>query len=266
MSNYWVIKGNPDYYNWDAGLRPGHVETWGTRYEEKKMTPGDRVFLWESGGRSRVVGFATVVSIDGFKRGKWRFSVRYLAERLDYVPSISELRAEPKLRGATFLKPGVFRTVYPVDRQQASAIYRAVVSANPNSDVWRDLFHARKVVDPELAAAVKEGRRQLVTHFRAERDPSLPRAKKAEFRRAHGGRLFCECCGHDFIEYGALREGVFEVHHRKRLGKAQKAVRTSTKDLAVLCANCHRAIHRTDPMLTVERFRVRVAPAKPTRP
>lgn len=266
MSKYWVIKGNPEYYNWDAGLSPGHVEPWGTRYQEKDMASGDRVFLWESGGHSRIVGFATVVSVGGFKRGKWRFSVRYLAERLDSMPHIGELRKEPVLRGATFLKPGVFRTVYPLTTIQASAIYRAVVSTNPSADVWRDLYRAPKVVDPELNVASKEGRRRLISHFSKERDPKLPREKKNEFRHAHGGSLFCECCGEDYSQYGQSRDAVFEVHHRKQLGKAKKVVQTTTKDLAVLCANCHRAIHRTDPMLSVEKFRARVRKDKAKAP
>jgi hypothetical protein len=32
-------------------------------------------------------------------------------------------------------------------------------------------------------------------------------------------------------------------------------------DLAVLCANCHRMIHKTRPLMPVEEFRRLVAPA-----
>src|ERR1019366_2215069 len=121
MSNYWMIKGNPADYDWDKDLRPGHVEPWGTRFPETSMTKGDRVFLWESGGRSRVLGFAVVVRIEGQKKGNWHFTVKYLSERFECMPGIVELRSIPVVQEASFLKPGVYRTVYPLTRKQAAA-------------------------------------------------------------------------------------------------------------------------------------------------
>ncbi len=36
---------------------------------------------------------------------------------------------------------------------------------------------------------------------------------------------------------------------------ASERVSTTLSDLAVLCPNCHRAIHRTKPLMSVEEFR-----------
>jgi len=55
-----------------------------------------------------------------------------------------------------------------------------------------------------------------------------------------------------------LTSDIFEVHHRRLLSKAKGTVKTNLTDLAVLCPNCHRAIHRTNPMLKVEALAKRL--------
>jgi hypothetical protein len=98
-----------------------------------------------------------------------------------------------------------------------------------------------------------EGSAKLVTHLQRERDPSLVRAKMEQVLGLRN-KLECEACGFNFERiYGALGKGFCEVHHRDQLAMA--GVRTTTLDaLAVMCANCHRMIHRTDPMMSVETF------------
>jgi predicted HNH restriction endonuclease len=56
----------------------------------------------------------------------------------------------------------------------------------------------------------------------------------------------CEICGFNFGDvYGDLGEGFIEVHHLKPLSKAGgRAVATMLKEVAVVCANCHRMLHR----------------------
>ena len=102
MINYWIIKGNPAHYDWDKDLRPGSVVRWGTRFPETAMTKGSRVFLWESGGRSRIIGLAEVARIEGTEDGNWHFKVKYLSERFDCMPGIVELRSTPALQNASF--------------------------------------------------------------------------------------------------------------------------------------------------------------------
>ena len=69
--------------------------------------------------------------------------------------------------------------------------------------------------------------------------------KKA--KQKHG--TVCQCCGFAFSQkYGAIGDGFIECHHLKplseRYGQSQTPVQTSVNDVAVLCANCHRMIHR----------------------
>lgn len=105
--------------------------------------------------------------------------------------------------------------------------------------------------DIDFAAAVSEGGHRLVAHLRRERKRAIVEAKKAAVLGATG-RLSCEVCGFDFFAtYGPVGEGFCEVHHLSPLSASDEFVTTTLADLAVLCSNCHRIVHRSDPMLSV---------------
>lgn len=112
--------------------------------------------------------------------------------------------------------------------------------------------------DDDEAEAV-EGRILVREHRYRERDRGLVAARKAAARKKHG-RLACEACGLDYAEkYGDLGDGFIEAHHNVPL--ATGAVRTTTAaDLALLCASCHRMVHRGRPtMLTVDQLRALIS-------
>ncbi|GGB90041.1 HNH endonuclease [Knoellia flava TL1] len=94
-----------------------------------------------------------------------------------------------------------------------------------------------------------EGRALAVTHLRRERNPMLRAAKLAAVT-AKGLPIACEVCGFDFAaRYGERGEGYIEVHHVLPL-HASGPILTRLDDLALLCSNCHRMIHRGRPWLT----------------
>jgi hypothetical protein len=102
-----------------------------------------------------------------------------------------------------------------------------------------------------------EGNRRLVKHFRQERDPGLVKRKKSSSKVTNGG-LVCEGCSTNSKDaYPGLKNDPWEVHHRLPLSGNKKPTTTKLKDLAILCPNCHRSIHRTRPMLSVQRFKAR---------
>ncbi len=110
-------------------------------------------------------------------------------------------------------------------------------------------------IEQEIFSAT-EGRKKFVTHLRRERDPRIIKAKKDQVLN-ETGKLACEACGFDFKQvYG---EDFAEAHHRALLSAVETETETTLNDLAILCANCHRMIHRTEPMETVEQFRERLA-------
>ncbi|PYD88289.1 hypothetical protein DNF23_33870 [Pseudomonas syringae pv. pisi] len=91
-----------------------------------------------------------------------------------------------------------------------------------------------------------EGRKVLRSHLAGERAPSLAKAKKAQFRRLHGG-LRCEQCGLVPSQHYAteLADSCIEVHHAKtQVSEMGQGHKTRLEDLQCLCANCHRLTHR----------------------
>lgn len=110
---------------------------------------------------------------------------------------------------------------------------------------------AVELPDVDIPASGTEGAARLVSHLRRERDRALVEAKKAATLKTKGS-LCCEACGFDFsVAYGTLGDGFCEIHHLVPLSASAESVTTTLDDLAVLCSNCHRIIHRSVPMLSV---------------
>ena len=86
-----------------------------------------------------------------------------------------------------------------------------------------------------------EGRIVTEAHKRRERNPQLRR--KFFKKRELSGPLSCDICNcvgslHQFAD------AIFEAHHLVPLAVATVEQVTKIKDLSLLCANCHRMIHR----------------------
>jgi 5-methylcytosine-specific restriction protein A len=78
------------------------------------------------------------------------------------------------------------------------------------------------------------------------------------------GRLACEACDFDFQEfYGDVGLGFAECHHTLPLSEAAGQRKTRLADLAIVCANCHRMLHRVRPVLTVAALRCLVWRKRP---
>jgi 5-methylcytosine-specific restriction protein A len=71
----------------------------------------------------------------------------------------------------------------------------------------------------------------------------------------------CCVCRFSFADtYGELGAGFAEVHHLAPLGTARGAITVNpATDVVVLCANCHRMVHREDPPLTPAALRKRLS-------
>lgn len=143
-------------------------------------------------------------------------------------------------------EPEVWAALAPFADLAAGGVPAAVV---------RDL---EAEIDPSSKGlkARTEGGQKVVVSVKTERDPRL----RADALRFHGHQ--CAACGFDFGKvYGKWGDGYAEVHHRQPLGDGGGEEReTDPKtDLVVLCANCHRMVHRKHRQcLTVEELRARI--------
>jgi hypothetical protein len=107
-----------------------------------------------------------------------------------------------------------------------------------------------QVPEPDIdihALSVSEGNSKLVIHLQRERNQTIIRAKKK-----HAKSFDCEICGFSFERvYGEKAKDYCEVHHLIQLSEAEKEIETRIKDLAILCSNCHRVVHLSNPPFTL---------------
>lgn len=86
-----------------------------------------------------------------------------------------------------------------------------------------------------------EGRLLTQSHMRRERSPGL---RKALLKKRQDNSLHCDICG---VTHAALpiqlRTAAFEAHHIVPIASVGESA-TKLSDVALLCATCHRLIHR----------------------
>jgi 5-methylcytosine-specific restriction protein A len=99
--------------------------------------------------------------------------------------------------------------------------------------------------------------RKYVYHRKIERNRTA--AKNA--KKFHG--TTCQACDLNFgTRYGEIGEGFIEAHHLRPIGTLEEGVPIKydvASEFAVLCANCHRMIHRTKDPSDLESFKKLIA-------
>lgn len=133
----------------------------------------------------------------------------------------------------------------PVDMTELAEDLRRAIQLDPVADQSSDLD-----LDPDSSP---EGRIMQRFQIIRERDPRL-RARKIKVVRRACGYVRCEVCGFDFEDtYGSRGRDYIECHHRTPLSESGPTM-TAAEDLALLCSNCHRMIHRHRPWLSVDQL------------
>ena len=86
-----------------------------------------------------------------------------------------------------------------------------------------------------------ENRKVVKSHLSRERSGFLANERKRL------DKFECQVCGLSFADtYGKLGEEFAEAHHRIPLASLSGKVETRIEDLATVCSNCHRMLHRMD--------------------
>lgn len=99
------------------------------------------------------------------------------------------------------------------------------------------------------AESYAEGRYAYRVHRSRERNPAVTARKKEQARL--NGSLRCEVCGLAPRNlYGDLGDRVIECHHLVPIAEYVQGQRTRLEDLALLCANCHKAVHAAGASIT----------------
>lgn len=117
--------------------------------------------------------------------------------------------------------------------------------------VMSKLKEANNIGFTEDDEGFPEGKLILKQHLIKERNSEVVKLAKKRFIQKHG-KLFCEVCDFDFsIRYGDIGKGYIEGHHTKPVSEMAENEKTKVEDIAIVCANCHRMLHRKRPWLTI---------------
>ncbi|RZF63915.1 hypothetical protein EWE75_13795 [Sphingomonas populi] len=117
-------------------------------------------------------------------------------------------------------------------------------------DLTEEQFRAIAGTEPSLPSArpeegEEEGEKTLRVHKKSERSAKLVAAFKASLNS-----YACVVCHFDFEKaYGALGAQFIECHHTKPISEMTPGDKTKISDLCAVCSNCHRMLHRSNPIL-----------------
>jgi len=114
--------------------------------------------------------------------------------------------------------------------------------------------------DEEDIVDCEEGRILTRMHRYRERNRELVKKfKMYSKKKSNEGMLKCAACDLDYIrKYGPFAETLIDVHHIKPVHTMLPGNKTSVKDLVLLCASCHRAVHSQKKWLSVSELRSRL--------
>jgi len=107
----------------------------------------------------------------------------------------------------------------------------------------------------EMTEDFPEGKIVERKHKARERNSKVTQIAKSDFKTKHG-RLCCEICDFDFQEhYGELGKDFIEAHHTIPVSEMTDGDTTRPEDIALLCSNCHRMVHKRRPWLSIKELR-----------
>jgi len=238
---WWVYKCNSKersyqvaYGDWQEFFEGNRTSAWGSTewgHSLEKLKPGDMIIAYQT-DRNELVGTCRVVR---FKNdGPYKIVHLKPLERIGVkVRPLKE--ADPEVAAIPAFKGGRIATLYSISDQDARRILNA---AGASTEVESE--------NDTLEETFREGEKRAVAA--TARNSKLRAAAKK-----HWG-LKCYCCGFDFgCFYGSVAKGLAIVHHLELFGPGNGKQREATvEDVRVVCANCHYAIHVTNPPIEVD--------------
>ncbi len=112
------------------------------------------------------------------------------------------------------------------------------------------------IVEENDELGFPEGKDKYLLHISKERNQELIKIAK-EKRFKENKKLCCEVCEFSFVDkYGEIGEGFIEAHHLFPISELREETLTKIEDIALVCSNCHRMLHRRRPWLTLENLKI----------
>lgn len=144
---------------------------------------------------------------------------------------------------------------FEFDEERLHRLARHIRQIADDPQLPNHLYLIPEDEEEENAYQVQEGAVIYKLHKFRERDTGIVKKKK-HIEYETNGRLLCEACEFDFhVTYGELGFKYIECHHKTPLADFTSATKTTLHDLALVCSNCHRMLHRKIDSLSVEGLR-----------
>jgi ribosomal protein L37AE/L43A len=259
----------------------------------KQLQQGDVVLVTDFRTRINAAWVSQVTSSAGTKRldrcpqckrtsqtrlgsGRWRCFACKVQYDSPVEETVSVVKYEAHLAGVSSLDPAsvwIERAKSSIAPKQQNSIRRilddgahpAIGTLIGELELSAQLGHVASAAlstasDPESLPATLEGRKRLVVHFRIERSASAAQSAK-DLHATRDPACSCEACGFSFAAvYGSHGANYIEAHHRAPLSSLDTPKVPSMSDFALVCANCHRMLHRQkNSLMTVEELRLLIA-------
>lgn len=143
---------------------------------------------------------------------------------------------------------------FAADRDKLRATAQAIAENYKALDRSDDLM-----IEDDEDDSFSEGKILSRIHRLRERNATIIKKKKEKVWK-ETRKLECEVCGFDFgKQYGELGSKYAECHHTLPLSKLKGQSKTKLSDLAIVCANCHRMLHRSRSWLSIAELKEIVA-------
>jgi hypothetical protein len=232
---------------------------WATKWPGSVLTApvGDIMLIFQtpkiiSGKRNRTVMLTHLVTPVDVELLTIPDNPKYMyARRVRVIGKANPINAIPNPGYFIFHKPNRGQT-HPISNLENRI---GLTEPELQQRIW-ELFD--EYLDPEFAQVSeedlfpaidfgeKEGDREIRNHVRQEivrRNSAIVIRAKREALKKGNGRVQCECCNFDFLTtYRTIGSEFIEAHHRIHLAKGERITRV--EDLALVCSNCHRMLHR----------------------
>lgn len=264
MSTF-LLTWNPKQWVWESlaeiaeATRLGKPckEPWSTG-NRRDIRKGDRVFLIRLGMVPKGI-MGSGYSLGTCKEGKhWSGEA---GRKAMYIPVSFDRLLDPEtddLLDVSSIQTGPLSKIKWAT--QASGILIPDDAARLLEELWiaRTAQIDRQIVDiisDEDVESFPEGKIAFRRHRQRERNKKvIDKAKALAIKR--DGKLACTICDFDFANtYGPLGEGFIEGHHTKPLADAVGEVKTKVEDIALVCSNCHRMLHRRKDWLHADELK-----------
>lgn len=180
-------------------------------------------------------------------RGNWTFQFKTEYKNAHLIPTADRYLQVPTKKKVTdkgFI--GQRNWFFP----EAKPHYKQFMEAFYLMTLGRSHSGLANVADQ---STFEEGQRTIAEINMTLRNPKLVATAKAHY----GYR--CQVCDFSFAErYGALGKEYIEVHHLVPFAGSNKRRGSTVEDVGVLCANCHRMVHRETPPLEISELKKRL--------